>query len=650
MTAHRSDYPTAKELVEKLGGRWNDRMRRGNGCCPAHDDANPSLDIVEKDGKLLFICRAGCSQDAVIAALRAQGFWPERREKLNGHAAGPKRIVAAYDYVDAEGTLRFQAVRYDPKGFRQRRPDDRGGWIWNLPLDRAHRFLPFRLPEVIEAIGKESTVFVLEGEKDVLTAARMGIPATCNAGGAGKWTIEHAAYLKGADVVLVADKDPAGQRHMEDVAASLVGVANRMRQLTLPGLPNKGDLTDWVHAGGTAEQLWALVEKAPEIKGRPNRAERRAASSAIRSIKASEVKSERITWVWPCRIAKGKHTALAGEPGVGKSTLLYWLSAVVSKGGAWPAGEGSAPTGSVILLSAEDGVADTIVPRFLAAGGDPEKLHILQAVQLEEGGERTFNLQADLAALEEKIIEVGDVTLVIIDPISSYLGDVDSHKNAAVRNQVDPLNAMADRLGVAIVSNSHFAKSGSANNSRALHRIIGSIAFVASPRVALCVVDDGEVDEEGNPKNPGRKLLLHVKTNIGPAPLGLAYRLEQVLATYIGEPPEPLYASTVQWEAEHVTVTADRAIAEHEGSLKGNKLARPSPARDAAEAFIRELFKGRENETLTSKQINDAAREAGITAKPLQQARERLTEAVTDRADDGVVKGWLVQLKKGVQP
>jgi putative DNA primase/helicase len=370
MAFYRTDYPSAQELTAKLGGRWNARMHLGRCRCPAHNDADPSLDITERNGKILLICRANCSQDAVISALRSLGHWPERREKPNGHAAGSKCIVATYDYLDAAGTLRFQAVRYAPKDFRQRRPDGKGEWIWNLPLDRAHRFLLFRLPEVIEAIAQEQTIFVLEGEKDVLTAVQLGIPATCNAGGAGKWSVDHAAHLKDADVVLISDNDDAGRRHMEDVAASLVGVAKRVRQLTLPDLPPKGDLTDWVRAGGTVEQLWALVEKAPEIKEPKTNERRAAAAGSIRSIKASEVKLERITWVWPLRVAKGKHTALAGEPGVGKSTLLYWMAAVVSKGSAWPAGEGTAPAGSVILLSAEDGVADTIVPRFVAAGGD----------------------------------------------------------------------------------------------------------------------------------------------------------------------------------------------------------------------------------------------------------------------------------------
>ena len=443
----RGEYPAARELTEKIGGKWNERMHRGNGRCPAHDDADPSLDITERNGTTLLIYRAGCSQDRVIDALRAKGLWPERcaNGKANGHAA-PSRIVATYDYHDADGILRFQAVRYGPKKmFKQRRPDPSGnGWVWTQPIYEPHRYLPFRLPDLLEAIALGKPVFVVEGEKDVENArSKLGIAATCNACGAGKWDPRHAAYLADADVNIIPDNDDAGRDHAEDVAELLQGIAKNTRIVPLPNLPEKSDLSDWIDAGGTAEQLWTLVEKAPEWKrstepSRHERRERRAASSAIRSIKASKVKSERITWVWLNRIAKGKHTGLAGEPGVGKSTLLYWMAAVVSVGGEWPAAEGKAPKGSVVLLSAEDGVADTIVPRFLAAGGDPEKLDIIKAVEVEEGGERTFNLRADLAALEEKIKAIGDVVLVIIDPITSYLGSIDSHKNAEVRGSVDP--------------------------------------------------------------------------------------------------------------------------------------------------------------------------------------------------------------------
>src|ERR1700720_3823742 len=136
-------------------------------------------------------------------------------------------------------------------------------------------------------------------------------------------------------------------------------------------------------------------------------------------------------------------------------------------------------------------------------------------------GRRAFNLQADLALLERKIAEIGDVALVIIDPISSYMGKADSHKNAEVRGALEPASEMADRLKVAILSITHFSKSGSGNSSKALHRFIGSIAFVGAPRAAFAVIEDAD--------NEGRILFLHAKTNMGAKPQGLAYRLVQTL-------------------------------------------------------------------------------------------------------------------------
>jgi hypothetical protein len=635
----RTDYPTAKELTLALGGRWNDRMQRGNARCPAHDDTDPSLDITERNERVLYVCRAGCSQDAVTAALRQRGCWPERKPA----AAEPKRIVAIYDYTDAEGVLRFQSVRYQPKDFRQRRPDGSGGWVWSLPLIPEHRYLPYRLPELAEAVALGKPVLIVEGEKDVETAASVGIVATCNAGGAGKWTLEHARHLQGADAIVVPDNDEPGRRHADDVGESLSGIAKRTRLLALPELPHKGDLTDWVAAGGTSEELWQLVEQAPAWMPQPNRAGRRAASSAIRhltSVRLSEVAMRHIQWVWPGRIAVGMHSTLAGEPGIGKSTLLYWIAATVTIGGAWPCSEGTAPRGSVIILSAEDAPEYTIKPRVVAAGGDPDKITLVTATMDDDGRVSGFTLARDLRALEEMIDELGDVVLVIIDPITSYLGDADGHSNTDIRGVVEPLHEMAARKGVAVLTNTHFAKSGAANKSRASHRVIGSTAFIALPRVALSVVQDSEDD--------GRRLVLHLKNNIAPAAPGLAYKIDQRLAGY--EDGAPLYASCVVWEAEHVTMTADQAVSEHESKLRDDgKRERPAPARDAAEAFLRELFEGREEETLTTREINAAAREAGISAQPLREARERLCESVIKRGDGGVVEGWLVRLKKGPQ-
>src|SRR5215469_17170241 len=144
-------------------------------------------------------------------------------------------------------------------------------------------------------------------------------------------------------------------------------------------------------------------------------------------------------------------------------------------GGEWPCGEGRSPIGNVIILNAEDGAADTIVPRALAAGADLKRIHIVSAVN-DDTHRRAFNLQKDIEVLERKITEIGDVVLVIIDPVSSYLGKTDSHKNSEVRSVLEPLSEMAERTGVSILSITHFSKTGSNNTTKALHRFIGSIA------------------------------------------------------------------------------------------------------------------------------------------------------------------------------
>jgi putative DNA primase/helicase len=153
--------------------------------CPAHDDRTPSLAIRESQGKILVHCHAGCDQRDVIAALKARDLW-KSQERDSG-----RRIVATYDYCDEDGKLLYQVVRYQPKDFKQRRPDGRGGWL----QQRGPRQVLYRLPEVLEA----PIIFVAEGEKDVETLRSHGFAATTNAGGAdAPWLCaEHVQQLKG---------------------------------------------------------------------------------------------------------------------------------------------------------------------------------------------------------------------------------------------------------------------------------------------------------------------------------------------------------------------------------------------------------------------------------------------------------------------
>jgi hypothetical protein len=159
---------------------------------------------------------------------------------------------------DETGNLLFQVVRFNPKGFQQRRPKSDGNWVWSVKGIRA---IPYRLPELLA--DKTLPVVVVEGEKDVDSLAAWGIPATCNAGGAGKWTPDHAAFLAGRDVAIIPDNDEAGQNHALQVARSLHGVAASVRVVTLPNLPLKGDVSDWIAAGGTLDELVNLMTAAP---------------------------------------------------------------------------------------------------------------------------------------------------------------------------------------------------------------------------------------------------------------------------------------------------------------------------------------------------------------------------------------------------
>jgi hypothetical protein len=191
-------------------------------------------------------------EKAIDEWLGARGYIKPRP---NGD--GQRKIVATYDYADETGAVLFQVVRFEPKEFRQRQPNG----IWSV---KGVRQVPYRLSAILEAIANDCPVVITEGEKDVDNLARWNVPATCNAGGAGKWRDEVNEHFRGADVVLIPDNDDAGYHHVHAVGAALIGVAKRIRVLMLPGLPVKGDVSDWIAAGGTVEQFWELIETAPD--------------------------------------------------------------------------------------------------------------------------------------------------------------------------------------------------------------------------------------------------------------------------------------------------------------------------------------------------------------------------------------------------
>jgi putative DNA primase/helicase len=174
-------------------------------------------------------------------------------------------IVATYDYVDENGQLVFQVLRFEPKDFRQRKPDGRGGWDWST---KGVKQVPYRLPSILKA-SVDDWIFIVEGEKDVHSIESLGLVATTNAGGAKKWKNEHAQYLNEKRVAVLPDNDPSGFEHQKVIVDSLAGIAAQVRVVILPGLPPKGDVTDWIKAGGNREKLLELVEKTEDATDKP---------------------------------------------------------------------------------------------------------------------------------------------------------------------------------------------------------------------------------------------------------------------------------------------------------------------------------------------------------------------------------------------
>jgi hypothetical protein len=177
-------------------------------------------------------------------------------------SANGKKIIATYDYTDEDGVPLFQVARFDPKDFKQRRPNGKGGWIWSI---QGVRLVPYRLHELADA-RPQLPVLIVEGEKDADNLAALEFLATCNPMGAGKWRADYNEYFRGRPVFILPDADEPGRKHAQDVARHLHGIAAGVTIVELPGLSAKEDVSDWLAAGGDKEKLLKLALEAPEWK------------------------------------------------------------------------------------------------------------------------------------------------------------------------------------------------------------------------------------------------------------------------------------------------------------------------------------------------------------------------------------------------
>ncbi len=565
----------AAELAEALGGKREGQKGEWKACCPAHDDRTPSLSICDGDnGKLLVHCHAGCSQDTVIAALREKGLWNGRASaadtaapRSSAAAAGaawpaweaktglPRSVweAAGVTYDHARGALVFGwaglgAMKLRPWPILKRRAKDTPKYYWTPDDGPRPPFWP--LPGKVNV---SEQLLLTAGETDRMVAHHAGYDVLAVTKGEGTAlpvaALRLLRQLGVREVVVVFDLDAAGIEGAKKAATACVAAGLAVRTVTLPdGLAAAGgkDLCDLWHLSGHdvarfRAALDAAIADAPARPGDP--AAQASGADAPGDATGAEaagvtpldgVTAEAVTWLWRGRIPRRKLTVLDGDPGRSKTTIALDIAARISAGLPMPDGTLSDLGGpaNVVIITAEDDLADTVVPRLKAAGADLSRIVAIEHVPDDDGeGHHLLTLPGDAEYLRS-VVERHQAALLILDPLVAFLSERnDAHHDQQVRRALAPLTELCHATGAAVLVIRHLNKSGGGNP---LYRGSGSIGIIGAARSGLVALDDPDDQSDS------RRILAGTKSNLGPPPASLVYHVD----------PTPEGVARIAWDGE----------------------------------------------------------------------------------------------------
>lgn len=581
-----------RKAIDALPGKdkpGGGRMAR----CPVHDDDKASLSVdYANGGQVLLNCHAGCQTEDIVAALGGSmaDLFPD---SMNGMGAHVRIVTSPSRRQASPGERRFDAFYTDgtKAGLHCRSDDGRGRkriW-WDPQGVRVKELALFGSWDMSDS----GPIVVVEGERATLAVRAAGIDAVGTYGSGAMPTDEALAPLQGRDVVLWADTDDSGKKHMDAIAEALGGTVRRVRP---PGGSPKG----WDAADADADLIRSLVEEASEPRTGPN----------LRQL--SDYVSEPVQWLWPGWLPEGTVTLFDGNPGEAKSTTVMSLIACVTTRLPWPDGQDSGEPGDVLIITREDDPSRVLRPRLEVAGADLDRVYFL---------EDEFVMPSDAEQLR---LAIGPrIRLVFIDPLFSHIeGRIKTISDNDIRTAVmTPLSTLAAETGVALLAMRHNSKDTSKS---ALLRGAGSLGGLAGAARSMWGAAPDPDDDDGT-----HKLFGVTKSNYARKPQ--AYRYRVVSAVPEGEVWVGHSVSKVEWMGAS-ELSIDDVLSEEDHDT----------ARDAAEVIVAYLESQGGSSAATAGKAHMKSKGFGSAAIKAAKRRARIRSA-----KDGFDSGWTWNLPEG---
>lgn len=576
----------------------------GVALCPFHEDTKPSLSIFHKNGTWGWKCH-GCGAkgtlidfvmkkesiglpEAAKRAMELEGLrpepLPEPKTKLD--------IVRIHSYTDGEGRETWQKIKLSDGTFRCRRKvGDR--WVYNLKG-------VVRLPYRYDKIKDERGLVLTEGERDADTLAALGFPATSGPSGKDSWPEEITPLFADKEVHLIYDvgQDEAAQA----VAKKLSSVTPHVFILKVP-LPNReDDITDYLSQfpdnDSKHEAFLDILAKGEKY------APKWSDADAPLSLRLSEVEARNVPWLWRDFIPLGRATLISGDPGSAKTWFCLDLACRLSRGLPWPDGSLGIGSAQTIYLTVEDDIHDTIRPRVDSLGGDASMIF---AYNSDHPLHLDLNSPEGLKRLENEVIRLGNVKLVIVDPIIDFSGDVNPNTTEEVRALLTPLIRLAAKHNFALVLIGHLNK---AQTLSAIYRAGGTTSgWLGKCRASFMIFRD--LDDKS------LRHIISVKANLARNdPTQLEFRIND----------------------GHLDIGVSTEEVDPDEQL--NPQRGPSPReRDEATKWLNDFFAGRTD--IPATEVEDAAKANTISESTLKRAKKAAGYRSVKRTDSGGKTIWV---------